>query len=161
MVFIMGSILKCVLCGSNNNSSSSPRNWVRQGRFQDESIPGGYSPRSQRIDSELSVISSLPVSQFKKSEGQQQMMPINVDCAICLGEFEEGERLKLFPNCNHGFHVSCIDTWFRFHSTCPLCRSRVLVANQVCSVSFNTWLETLRMEDISPERDAYFQSHSL
>lgn len=156
-------VLKCFLCKAFTSSSSSisnsnstappPINWI-EGQFHDESIQGS--------DLELSIINSLPMYQFKKNEAQE--MTINVDCAICLGEFEGGELLKLLPNCNHGFHVSCIDKWFQLHSSCPLCRSRVyrvLVANNEYSVSLNTWLEILGMDDITPERNAHFQSHSL
>ncbi|XP_062219393.1 E3 ubiquitin-protein ligase RING1-like [Phragmites australis] len=48
------------------------------------------------------------------------------DCAVCLGEFRDGELLRLLPKCTHAFHVPCIDTWLRAHVNCPLCRARVL-----------------------------------
>jgi hypothetical protein len=48
------------------------------------------------------------------------------DCAVCLCEFEDGDRLRLLPKCSHAFHVDCIDTWLLSHSTCPLCRSSLL-----------------------------------
>ncbi|KAG8371576.1 hypothetical protein BUALT_Bualt13G0102300 [Buddleja alternifolia] len=44
------------------------------------------------------------------------------DCAICLGEFVEGEDVRVFPGCNHGFHVRCIDRWLVLRSSCPTCR---------------------------------------
>ncbi|CAN1171725.1 RING-H2 finger protein ATL57, partial [Linum perenne] len=46
-----------------------------------------------------------------------------VECVICLGEFEEGERVKVIPFCGHVFHVECVDTWLLSHVSCPLCRS--------------------------------------
>jgi hypothetical protein len=48
------------------------------------------------------------------------------DCTVCLGEFEDGELVRLLPKCGHAFHVPCIDTWLRAHVNCPLCRSDVL-----------------------------------
>ena len=30
------------------------------------------------------------------------------DCAICLKEFEENEKLKMIPNCSHIFHEQCL-----------------------------------------------------
>ncbi|XP_050883946.1 E3 ubiquitin-protein ligase RING1-like [Lathyrus oleraceus] len=152
---------KCLLCKAITTISSSNSNW-NEGQFQDESIPQNLSPQFEGSELELSIINSLPMYQFTKSEIQESL--IDTECAICLGEFEEGEWLKLVPNCNHGFHVSCIDKWFQLHSSCPLCRSRVyriLIANHECSVSVNTWLEILGMDDITPERNALFQSHSL
>ncbi|EFJ19341.1 hypothetical protein SELMODRAFT_39719, partial [Selaginella moellendorffii] len=48
------------------------------------------------------------------------------DCAVCLGDFQEGEDVKILPKCGHGFHVECIDTWLSIHSNvCPLCRAQV------------------------------------
>ncbi|PAN06624.1 hypothetical protein PAHAL_1G277000 [Panicum hallii] len=47
------------------------------------------------------------------------------DCTVCLGEFQDGELLRLLPKCVHAFHVQCIDTWLRAHVNCPLCRANV------------------------------------
>ncbi|KAI8807710.1 hypothetical protein BJ742DRAFT_656407, partial [Cladochytrium replicatum] len=41
-------------------------------------------------------------------------------CVICLNQYTEGERLRLFP-CRHHFHVPCADAWLRVNKTCPLC----------------------------------------
>lgn len=48
------------------------------------------------------------------------------DCAICLGDFEDGDKVRMLPVCNHGFHVRCIDTWLLSHSSCPTCRHSLL-----------------------------------
>uniref|UniRef100_A0A0E0C9U0 RING-type E3 ubiquitin transferase n=1 Tax=Oryza meridionalis TaxID=40149 RepID=A0A0E0C9U0_9ORYZ len=49
-------------------------------------------------------------------------------CSICLGEFEEGEKVKALPLCGHGFHPECVDAWLRSRPSCPLCRSSLLPA---------------------------------
>lgn len=49
------------------------------------------------------------------------------DCAICLGEFEEGQKVRMLPICSHGFHVGCIDAWLLSHSSCPNCRHSLLL----------------------------------
>ncbi|TYG93690.1 hypothetical protein ES288_A11G130500v1 [Gossypium darwinii] len=46
---------------------------------------------------------------------------------VCLSEFENDEKARVLPNCNHSFHVDCIDMWFYTHSNCPLCRAPVRV----------------------------------
>ncbi|XAR55736.1 hypothetical protein NMG60_11035921 [Bertholletia excelsa] len=48
------------------------------------------------------------------------------ECAICLGDFVEGEKVRVLPKCNHGFHVKCIDKWLASHSSCPNCRHSLL-----------------------------------
>ena len=45
-------------------------------------------------------------------------------CVICLEEFKVGERCRVFPKCNHDFHVACIDNWLKLQNfTCPICRN--------------------------------------
>lgn len=50
------------------------------------------------------------------------------DCAICLTEFAAGDEIRVLPNCGHGFHVGCIDTWLGSHSSCPSCRQFLMPA---------------------------------
>ncbi|KAK8512653.1 hypothetical protein V6N13_082810 [Hibiscus sabdariffa] len=50
------------------------------------------------------------------------------DCAICLTEFVAGDEIRVLPQCGHGFHVACIDTWLGSHSSCPSCRQLLVVA---------------------------------
>ncbi|OIT35391.1 PREDICTED: RING-H2 finger protein ATL78-like [Nicotiana attenuata] len=47
---------------------------------------------------------------------------VGAECVICLSEFGVGEKVKVLPKCNHGFHVKCIDKWLNSHSSCPTCR---------------------------------------
>ncbi|KAK7262417.1 hypothetical protein RJT34_29990 [Clitoria ternatea] len=149
--------LLCALCGA-----FTPRSQVQR-RLLDVSIPGDASLQLQSRGLEFSVVKSLPMSQFKKNEGDVEHKTMNIDCAICLGEYEEGEWLKLLPNCSHRFHIRCIDTWFESHSNCPLCRTVVLHLlpannNQESFVSSGTLLETLRREEFFQERVHHFQS---
>ncbi|OIT30515.1 PREDICTED: RING-H2 finger protein ATL78-like [Nicotiana attenuata] len=47
---------------------------------------------------------------------------VGTECVICLSEFGVGEKVKVLPKCNHGFHVKCIGKWLNSHSSCPTCR---------------------------------------
>ncbi|KAL1192812.1 RING-H2 finger protein ATL48 [Cardamine amara subsp. amara] len=55
------------------------------------------------------------------------------DCAVCLNEFSDTDKLRLLPVCSHAFHLHCIDTWLLSNSTCPLCRQSLSTSN----VGFN------------------------
>jgi len=44
-------------------------------------------------------------------------------CSICLSEYRDGEMLRVMPECRHGFHVACLDSWLRRSGSCPVCRS--------------------------------------
>ncbi|KAL5228150.1 hypothetical protein ABZP36_016415 [Zizania latifolia] len=46
----------------------------------------------------------------------------STECAICLAEFAQGERVRVLPRCSHGFHARCIDRWLSAKQTCPTCR---------------------------------------
>ena len=50
----------------------------------------------------------------------------NKECAICLSEFVEGEKVvPLSCNVQHYFHEQCIKQWIRTKTQCPLCRAEI------------------------------------
>ncbi|RCV35849.1 hypothetical protein SEVIR_7G283700v4 [Setaria viridis] len=55
-------------------------------------------------------------------------------CAVCLGEMEDGELGRLLPACSHMFHVECIDAWLGVSSTCPVCRTVAAAAALAATV---------------------------
>ncbi|CAH8354294.1 unnamed protein product [Eruca vesicaria subsp. sativa] len=73
-----------------------------------------------------SLIDKLPVFHYKSIIG---LNITSFDCSVCLCEFETEDKLRLLPKCSHAFHVDCIDTWLLSHSTCPLCRSNLLLSD--------------------------------
>ena len=50
------------------------------------------------------------------------------ECAVCLEAFRAGDRCRVLPGCEHGFHAECVDTWLRKSRRCPICRAEVVVA---------------------------------
>ncbi|KAM0054211.1 putative transcription factor C2H2 family [Helianthus debilis subsp. tardiflorus] len=69
-----------------------------------------------------SVIRSIPIFRFRKHKHSDN------ECAVCLGEFQEDERLRMIPNCAHVFHIDCIDVWLQNNPNCPLCRNSISVS---------------------------------
>mgnify|MGYP000943756569 CR=1 FL=1 len=69
-----------------------------------------------------SVLQSLPVTVYGSPGGKDKDA---LECAVCLSEVGDGEKVRTLPKCSHGFHVECIDMWFHSHDTCPLCRAPV------------------------------------
>ncbi|KAL0918544.1 hypothetical protein M5K25_010558 [Dendrobium thyrsiflorum] len=70
------------------------------------------------------ILKSLPVLLYSPSAGDDDESD-ECDCAVCLNEFEDGEKIRNLPLCGHSFHIDCIDMWFSSHSNCPLCRAAV------------------------------------
>ena len=59
---------------------------------------------------------------------------LDTECVICISEFTEGEKVRILPKCNHGFHVRCIDKWLSSHSSCPKCRQCLLETQKVVGI---------------------------
>ncbi|KDP44186.1 hypothetical protein JCGZ_05653 [Jatropha curcas] len=147
VIFSYYKIIKRLCCALNTLTFSRNHVQTRHLSVEDPSL------QYQSHGLESIVMDSLPISQFKKEKEQEETRQSNSECAVCLGEFEEGEWLKHLPNCAHVFHVACIDTWFQTHSSCPLCRSLVYEN----SISINTLIESLQREDFFHQRAEYYQ----
>ncbi|KAI7749511.1 hypothetical protein M8C21_001876 [Ambrosia artemisiifolia] len=83
-------------------------------------VDNNQAPASPTGGLDASIIKSLPVFVF--SSETDENMP---ECAVCLSEFQSGEKGRVLPKCKHSFHTECIDMWFHSNSTCPLCRAPV------------------------------------
>ncbi|XP_010468167.1 PREDICTED: putative RING-H2 finger protein ATL61 [Camelina sativa] len=66
------------------------------------------------------VLRSIPTIDFNSKDFKDM-----VECAICLAELVDGDKARALPSCDHLFHVECIDSWLKSHSTCPICRKSV------------------------------------
>ncbi|RWW41538.1 hypothetical protein BHE74_00052972 [Ensete ventricosum] len=71
----------------------------------------------------LRALSTLSFDSSAAGAGCVQL----VDCAICLAEFADGDEVRVLPQCGHGFHAGCVDTWLLSHSSCPSCRRFLVV----------------------------------
>ncbi|KAG0478129.1 hypothetical protein HPP92_012848 [Vanilla planifolia] len=81
------------------------------------------SSSSAAVPLDLDVLKSLPSAVFRSATDGKAGNAL--ECAVCLSELTDGEVARLLPRCHHTFHLACIDTWFLFNSTCPICRSAV------------------------------------
>ncbi|XP_027341043.1 NEP1-interacting protein 1-like [Abrus precatorius] len=69
------------------------------------------------------IIQKLPVHQFNSTK----MLKLYNEscCSICFQDFEDGEFIRILPNCGHFFHLVCIDKWLVQQGSCPMCRTYV------------------------------------
>ncbi|KAI3788601.1 hypothetical protein L2E82_01372 [Cichorium intybus] len=70
-------------------------------------------------------LKKIPVAKFRFRRGVSA-----TECSICLGDFVDGAKVRVLPECNHEFHVKCVDKWLSEHASCPNCR-RSLVPPKV------------------------------
>lgn len=79
---------------------------------------------TQRRGLEPAVIDAFPILSYA-SVKDLKIGSGDLECAVCLSEFEEGETLRLLTKCNHVFHLDCINLWLSGHVTCPVCRAEL------------------------------------
>ncbi|XP_073135229.1 RING-H2 finger protein ATL16-like [Henckelia pumila] len=84
-----------------------------------------YSALAENRGLDQAAIRSIPIFQFKKTGHDTKERSKSFECAVCLNEFQEREKLRIIPNCGHLFHIDCIDVWLQNNANCPLCRSSI------------------------------------
>uniref|UniRef100_A0A803QYT0 RING-type domain-containing protein n=1 Tax=Cannabis sativa TaxID=3483 RepID=A0A803QYT0_CANSA len=94
----------------------------------DSARGGGPVPSTQGLDA--AVIKGMPII-LHQAEEEGEAVAHRAECCICLGVFEEGEKVKVLPQCYHCFHPECVDQWLGTHSSCPLCRASLRVETVV------------------------------
>lgn len=83
-----------------------------------------------------------------QESGPQEQLPADEDllstnnnskhddrCAICLEVYAVGDDLCTgkTENCCHAFHKHCMIDWIESHNRCPICRSNLIVQNEMCT----------------------------
>ena len=80
---------------------------------------------------EIVSTSSTKAASSSNSASKNKVAAAATTCAICLSSYNEGDILKILPNCRHIFHIDCISQWLMEHSNlCPLCRLPVVVCKE-------------------------------
>ncbi|KAL1211106.1 RING-H2 finger protein ATL28 [Cardamine amara subsp. amara] len=96
------------------------------------------------------IIQSFPVFLYSSAT----MKNHGTECAICLSEFSDEDKVRLIPVCRHTFHSNCIDLWFELHKTCPVCRCELepdLVGSGSHESLHNTI--TITIQDLNHEEE--------
>ncbi|KAG6598705.1 RING-H2 finger protein ATL54, partial [Cucurbita argyrosperma subsp. sororia] len=117
-------IVKCQAwrSGSGNQGAEASQLNGEDGEFLNENQVDHPIWFITTVGLQQSIINSITVCKYKKGEGLIE----GTVCSVCLNEFQEDEMLRLLPKCSHAFHIGCVDTWLRTHTTCPLCRAHIL-----------------------------------
>ncbi|KAL4367517.1 hypothetical protein GQ457_05G008940 [Hibiscus cannabinus] len=82
-------------------------------------VAANTSAESAKSGVEKNALKAFPTVKYTP---ELKLPGLDSACVVCLSEFAAGERLRILPRCNHGFHARCIDKWLSSHSSCPTCR---------------------------------------
>ena len=77
------------------------------------------------------------------------IIPINRSCPISLDNFEDNEMVTVIRQCGHIFRSEDLNTWFRSHCNCPVCRYDIREYNLNVSSEFFGSTETSNQNNIS------------
>ncbi|XP_057509763.1 RING-H2 finger protein ATL74-like [Actinidia eriantha] len=119
MVIILAALLCALICALGLNSIV--RCALRCARRFSFETQNEGAVRLAATGLKKSTLRLIPVAVY----GSGTNIPAT-DCPICLGEFMNGEKVRVLPKCHHGFHLRCIDMWLASHSSCPTCRQSLL-----------------------------------
>ncbi|XP_027935560.1 RING-H2 finger protein ATL16-like [Vigna unguiculata] len=127
--FLIGYYMLVIKCCFNWPHVNHTRlfSLTRQG---EEDPSAGFSAASEPRGLEEAVIRLIPVIHYKGDTNFGERSNID-DCAVCLSEFQQDEKLRVIPNCSHVFHIDCIDVWLQNNTHCPLCRTIVSLTTQL------------------------------
>jgi hypothetical protein len=58
---------------------------------------------------------------YSKAKSETQLCGSScTSCAVCYGDFTEGQELEIFA-CRHAFCSSCASSWLQVRRVCPMC----------------------------------------
>ncbi|KFK38478.1 hypothetical protein AALP_AA3G118200 [Arabis alpina] len=129
MVIILAALLCALICALSLNSALRcvlriTRRFTSDDQIADAADANANSGRlAATTGLKKRVLKQIPVGLY----GSGIINMKATECLICLGDFVEGEKVRVLPKCNHGFHVKCIDTWLLSRSSCPTCRQSLLL----------------------------------
>ncbi len=115
---ITGLLLVFLLIGTIYLCSTNNQNLIRYERIGSGDLLPPLSKSQLCNFTESTVKSGL--ANWESNEGC---------CAICLNDFEKGDRIRTLPCC-HFFHSICIDEWLTSKTrTCPMCKMKIESSN--------------------------------
>ncbi|KMZ56445.1 E3 ubiquitin-protein ligase, ATL family [Zostera marina] len=115
-VFFLPMIVRCLIVKRRRRRQRN-RNLLR---MLMEIIENEIDERSTSEALDPTILAKLPLCNFQASTMEA------ADCVVCLSEINDQEIVRFLPNCEHIFHLDCVDMWLYSHSTCPICRCNVV-----------------------------------
>ena len=128
-------LLQPILAESSNNNRPSSQTQTTETQTTDDTrteeifyFENMNQPSPQLSLSELNEATTLEVK--SEEEEEEEMV-----CVICHNVIEPKTIYRKINNCQHCFHVKCIDEWLNENTTCPTCRIELCERRQQSSTT--------------------------
>ncbi|XP_057866814.2 RING-H2 finger protein ATL2 [Cryptomeria japonica] len=116
VILVVYLIARCIRISNRRSSITFHSHGARRNHSAEENP----SIIDMPVGLHREFVEALPIFVY-----EPEKMKIGLECAVCLGEFQENDKGRILPNCSHSFHIDCIDMWLFSHSTCPVCRTKI------------------------------------
>ncbi|EOA29553.1 hypothetical protein CARUB_v10015761mg [Capsella rubella] len=131
MVIILAALLCALICALSLNSALRCMLRITRRFTSDDQVANASNANANANSGRLAATTGIKKQALEKIPvglyGSGNIDMKATECLICLGDFVDGEKVRVLPKCNHGFHVRCIDTWLVSRSSCPTCRQSLLL----------------------------------
>ncbi|KAL9176364.1 hypothetical protein ABFS82_02G174000 [Erythranthe guttata] len=106
-------IISCCICMMRrNNLQDSGSNQTSGIASSSDTVTPGLGI------STIETYKKITIGESRRIEG-----PNDITCAICLVDYVPHDTIRVMPECQHCFHVECIDQWLSIRAKCPICRA--------------------------------------
>ena len=84
-----------------------------------------FEPLNQNgeLDESFNPLTPREISTLSQDKADKNL--IEEVCSICCENFEEKQKIRNMPICEHKYHKQCIDKWLAKKPTCPNCNRNV------------------------------------
>ena len=84
-----------------------------------------FEPLNQNgdLDESFNPLSTREISVLSQEKATKDLA--DEVCSICCENFEEKQKIRNMPICEHKYHKQCIDKWLAKKPTCPNCNRNV------------------------------------
>lgn len=134
---VLQSILPTLIPSSQNNNNITPtlqnnqsNNTTNSLQNPNNSIIMLYEDLTQQQQQGLSLTEIHQVSELMLNESSSDEEEEPKICSICQQNLEWDIIIRKINECNHEYHVNCIDRWLVEHTNCPTCRRELVVTNR-------------------------------
>ncbi|KAF8310857.1 hypothetical protein DL93DRAFT_1564787 [Clavulina sp. PMI_390] len=113
------------------NDATSP---LEGDALQEGRIPSNVHDQTSAASTSTPPQQRRPIAANGRKYLKKAWFATQTECAICLGDFEKGDKLRILP-CGHIFHLDEVDAWLiQRKKLCPICKADITITSRPASI---------------------------